>query len=289
MADIVDFIRLLTPAVLVFVFAALLVLESAFPLRVRCRKLLGRYATNLCISGLAFMAGFFTVRAAATYVAAWTSSQQFGLLNLLRLPTAFQICLGFVLMDVTFYYWHRLMHRIGLFWRLHQVHHIDPDMDVTTSFRFHFGEILASTAFRVLQVGLLGIAPATYLIYELVFQVVTLCHHSNVRLPISAERLLNKVFVTPRMHGVHHSVIADEVNANYSVVFRWWDALHGTLRLNVPQLQITIGVAGYHGDGDNSLLMLLATPFRRQRPGTAAASRTYDDDALTARRGYMLQ
>ena len=91
------------------------------------------------------------------------------------------------------------------------------------------------------------------------------------------------------MHGVHHSVIGDEVDANYSVVFRWWDALHGTLRLNVPQRQITIGVAGYHGDDDNSLFMLLATPFRRQRPGTAVASRTYDDDALAARRGYMLQ
>jgi hypothetical protein len=42
------------------------------------------------------------------------------------------------------------------------VHHIDPDLDVSTGFRFHFGEVLLSTLFRVVQVSLIGISLATF-------------------------------------------------------------------------------------------------------------------------------
>ena len=145
------------------------------------------------------------------------------------------------------------------------MHHVDPDMDVTTSFRFHFVEILYSIVFRVLQVALIGVSPIIYTLYELTFQYATIFHHSNIRLPIHFERWLNKVFVTPRMHGIHHSTVKIETNSNFSVIFRWWDMLFGTLRLNVPQSDIDIGVAGYQNPEDNRFLNLLYMPFRKQR------------------------
>ena len=67
-------------------------------------------------------------------------------------------------------------------------------------------------------------------------------HHSNVRLPIKFERRLNRFLVTPRMHGIHHSIVRAETNANWSSGLTCWDWLHGTLRLNVPQNEIVIGV-----------------------------------------------
>jgi sterol desaturase/sphingolipid hydroxylase (fatty acid hydroxylase superfamily) len=97
------------------------------------------------------------------------------------------------------------------------------------------------------------------------FQCATLFHHSNVRLPIRLERALNKVIVTPRMHGIHHSIVKDETNSNYSVIFRWWDVLHGTLRLNIKQADIIIGVPAYMDRQDNNLFNLLMMPFRKQR------------------------
>ena len=93
----------------------------------------------------------------------------------------------------------------------------------------------------------------------------TLFHHSNVRLPLQAERLLNKILVTPRMHGIHHSVVQNETNSNYSVVFPWWDRLHSSLRLDIPQAAIVIGVPAYHEPVDNTLWNVLSLPFRRQR------------------------
>lgn len=185
--------------------------------------------------------------------------------------------LAFLLMDLTFYWWHRANHRIPLLWRFHNVHHIDPDMDVTTAFRFHFGELAFSSAFRVAQIGLIGPSPWAYAVYELVFQANTLFHHSNVRLPIRIERLLNRVLVTPRMHGIHHSQVRAEANSNYSSVFPWWDRLHRTLGLNVPQAGIEIGIPAYARVEDNSLLSTLVMPFLEQRrywrreDGTTAA------------------
>jgi sterol desaturase/sphingolipid hydroxylase (fatty acid hydroxylase superfamily) len=93
----------------------------------------------------------------------------------------------------------------------------------------------------------------------------TLFHHSNIRLPIGIERLLNKVIVTPRMHGIHHSQVRNETNSNYGVVFCWWDRLHRSIGLNIPQGKIKIGIAGYSSPRDNLLWRTLVMPFGRQR------------------------
>ncbi|MGH7998479.1 MAG: sterol desaturase family protein, partial [Brasilonema sp.] len=181
------------------------------------------------------------------------------------LKEATQGVIAFLLMDLTFYYWHRANHRFPFLWRFHNVHHIDPDLDVSTGFRFHFVEIVLSAGFRVLQVALIGVSVETYIIYELVFQVNTLFHHSNVRLPLGVERLLNMILVTPRMHSIHHSQVHDETNSNFSVVFSWWDRLHQTLQLNVFQPDIDIGVPAYSSFEDNKLQHILIMPFQKQR------------------------
>jgi sterol desaturase/sphingolipid hydroxylase (fatty acid hydroxylase superfamily) len=145
------------------------------------------------------------------------------------------------------------------------VHHIDPYLDVSTGFRFHFGEVGMSAVFRVAQVLLIGISMPAFAVYELVFQANTLFHHSNLWLPIRLERLLNKVLVTPRMHGIHHSQVRRENNSNYGVVFPWWDRVHRTLGLNIPQAEIAIGIPGYSQPDDNRLRNALLMPFRKQR------------------------
>jgi sterol desaturase/sphingolipid hydroxylase (fatty acid hydroxylase superfamily) len=46
------------------------------------------------------------------------------------------VTLSFLLMDLAFYYWHLANHRVPFLWRFHNVHHIDPDLDVSTAFGF---------------------------------------------------------------------------------------------------------------------------------------------------------
>lgn len=269
-------------------FALLLVLETRRPLRRRKRWRGQRFLVNFCFTALGFAAGTLTVMPAALGLAFWAQDHSLGLLPLLlpRSPWA-QAGLGILWLDLTFYYWHRFNHLRPLLWRFHNVHHVDPDLDVTTSFRFHFGEVLYSTPFRLLQVGLFGISPATFILYELLFNCATMFHHSNVRLPLALERLLNKVLVTPRMHGIHHSAVGPETNSNYSVVFSCWDRLNASLRLNVPQAEVVIGVPAYLRPGDNRLAHLLQLPLLRQRfywrfPSGKAAQRRYAPEIPTS-------
>jgi sterol desaturase/sphingolipid hydroxylase (fatty acid hydroxylase superfamily) len=253
------------PLVVAVAFVGLFVVEKYLPLRKRRASLLGRLIVNLTISGLVFAIAMVVVKPATMQALNWAWQRPFGLVHVVSMPFWAQAIVGFLVLDLSFYYWHILNHQVPLLWRFHNVHHIDPDLDVSTGFRFHFGEVLFSTLFRAVQVSLIGMSFGTFVAYELFFQANTLFHHSNVRLPIRLERLLNTVLVTPRMHGIHHSQVRGETNSNYGVVFCWWDRLHRTLGLNVPQERIDIGIAGYSGPEDNRLWQTLAAPFRKQR------------------------
>ena len=199
-------------------------------------------------------------------VSVWAHDQGVGLLNWIPVPGWLAAVLGFLLMDWAYYWWHWATHQVPLLWRFHHVHHTDLDMDVSTSVRFHFGEIILSVPFRVAVVLLLGVPFLALLIYEIGFGCATLFHHSNWRLPLRLERTLNMVFVTPRMHGIHHSIVRRETDSNWGTVFSWWDKLHGTLRRGIPQNEITIGLPAYRSEKELTLPKLMVLPFKKPRP-----------------------
>lgn len=258
-------LSLYTPLSVLAIFLLLFAVEKFFPLRETRTGLLARLIVNGIVSGLAFVVAAVCVRPSALRALNWAGEKPFGLLHLAPLPVWARFVIGFLLLDLSFYYWHLLNHKVPFLWRFHNVHHIDPALDVSTGFRFHFGEVLFSTVFRVVQVSLIGVSFGTFAAYEIVFQANTLFHHSNLRLPIRLERCLNKLLVTPRMHGIHHSQVRLETNSNYGVVFPWWDRLHSTLGLNIPQSKIEIGIPGYSLPHDNKLSSTLLLPFVKQR------------------------
>jgi len=69
----------------------------------------------------------------------------------------------------------------------------------------------------------------------------------------------------PRMHGIHHSIVREETDSNWSTIFTWPDRVHGTLRLNIPQQEITIGVPAYQDPAALGLPQLLLLPLRAAR------------------------
>ena len=252
-------------AIATILFALLFLLERVFPLRHPNRPLLPRLLSNTGMVILALAVNVTVVQTAFHVTHQWTVTHSIGLMQVTPLPDALKFILAFLLMDLTFYYWHRANHFFPLLWRFHNAHHIDPDLDVSTAFRFHVGEMLFSAGFRALQVAIIGVSLSTYLIYEAVYQAIVLFQHSNLQLPLWLERRLNWVLVTPRMHGIHHSQIQQETNSNWSLIFPWWDRLNGTLRLNIPQSDIKIGVPAYTQPEDNQLWNILLLPFRAQR------------------------
>jgi sterol desaturase/sphingolipid hydroxylase (fatty acid hydroxylase superfamily) len=257
-----DYLR---PALLGCGVAALLWWQSRHPLRRQRFAMLPRFVRNALFSTPGFALVRLSFVPAPLAVAWWANAHSFGLLHWLPAPVPVAAVAGFLLMDWAYYWWHVATHRIAFLWRFHNVHHTDLDLDVSTAARFHFGEILLSVPLRVGLVALIGLHPATLVIYELVFECAVFFHHSNMRLPLRLERCLNRVIVTPRMHGTHHSIVRREADSNWGTIFSWWDRLHRSVRLDVPQDAITIGVPAWREEGELTIGKLLLMPFRRQR------------------------
>ncbi len=247
------------------VLLALLCLQWRFPLRRQHFSVLHRLVRNFVLS----IPGFAIVRLAMLpiplAIAMWAQEKHFGLLNWLAVPFWIAFVATFLLMDYAYWWWHWANHMVPVFWRFHNVHHTDLDLDVSTAARFHFGEMIFSVGFLSVAVAVFGIAPIMLLVFFITLEAATLFHHSNWRLPIKLERILNLIIVTPRMHGIHHSIVQRETNSNWGTIFCWWDKLHRTLRRDVPQDAITIGVAAYREEHELTLGKLLALPFRQQR------------------------
>lgn len=251
---------------LIVCFGLLLLMERSRPLRNWTQPFYQRAVLNGIVALPAFVVLRLALIPAVVGVGAWAEVHGVGLLNWLAVPMALSAILGFLWLDYSLYLWHRLTHHVAFLWRFHNVHHTDQDLSVTTALRFHFGEMLISIAFRALAVLALGVPPLVVLAYELVFQLSVAFHHSNWALPFRFERMLNRVVVTPRMHGIHHSIVRRETDSNYSSLLTVWDRLHGTLRLDVPQGDITIGVPAYRTQEARKVLALWRMPFEKQKP-----------------------
>jgi sterol desaturase/sphingolipid hydroxylase (fatty acid hydroxylase superfamily) len=148
------------PIIAVGILALLLfLLERFFPLRKNTRSLVVRLLVNGAISALTFVAAVGLVQPAARGALRWSAEKPFGLIHLTVLPAWAEFAASFLLMDLAFYYWHLANHRAPFLWRFHNVHHIDPDLDVSTAFRFHFGEITLSSIFTIVQASLIASHP----------------------------------------------------------------------------------------------------------------------------------
>ena len=242
--------------------AGLVWFENKRALRAVRQSKIRRDVRNLAIAALAGVVMQALEVPVAFELAEVAQAKRLGILPRISLPTPAAALAGILLLDYTLYWWHFLTHRVPVLWRFHQVHHMDLEMDATTALRFHFGEIAISVAFRAAQVVAIGPTPMTVAAWQVFLFLSILFHHSNVRLPVSVERKLARVVMTPRLHGIHHSIAPEQVNSNWSSGFTAWDWLHATLRTDVPQGAITIGVRGFLEEESVTLGKALAAPFR---------------------------
>ncbi len=252
----------LRPALVLLVGLGVVWLERRRALRRRREPVIRHTARNLAMAGLAAATAHLVEAPVVLPLAQRVERQRRGLVQRLDAPGWLRDLIAIVLLDYTLYLWHILVHRVPLLWRLHLVHHLDLDLDASTGVRFHFAEIAMSVPWRAAQVRLIGASPRALTTWQSLTLASVLFHHSNARLPLAWEQACARVVVTPRMHGIHHSIVRRESDANFSSGLALWDWLHGTIRLNVPQADIDIGVAAYRDPDEVGLAAALALPFQ---------------------------
>lgn len=219
---------------------------------------------NLAIASTAGLAINLLERPVTTKLSKFVDKNKVGVLKIFRLPKFLETALAVILLDYTLYVWHVLTHKIPFLWRFHKVHHADLDLTASTALRFHAGEMTISISFRACQILLIGVSPGALKIWQSLLFVSVLFHHSNVRLPKEFEENLEKFIVTPRLHGIHHSVRRDEMDSNWSSGLSIWDILHRTFRNDVAQKNITIGIPGFADPDNVSIGKMLTLPFHDQ-------------------------
>jgi sterol desaturase/sphingolipid hydroxylase (fatty acid hydroxylase superfamily) len=210
-------------AVFAGVLLAMLAWEQLAPARPASAPSAVRRANNLAL----LAAGTLLVRLVFPVLAVGLAHrlEGSGLLGLLALPRWLAIILAVIALDCAIYWQHRLFHAVPALWRLHGVHHADPDFDVTTALRFHPGEMIVSMAIKLALVVLLGPPAAAVMIFEVLLNASAMFNHGNVRLPAGLDAALRRIIVTPDMHRVHHSARPAEMNRNFGFCLSVWD--HG--------------------------------------------------------------
>ncbi len=175
------------------------------------------------------------------------------------------VILCVVLLDLTVYLQHVLVHAVPFLWRFHRMHHTDLDYDVTTGARFHPLEILFSMIIKMVVVSALGAPVMAVLIFEVILNATAMFNHANVRLPHGLDRILRLFVVTPDMHRVHHSIIGLETNSNYGFSLPWWDRMFGTYRAQPKHghQDMVIGIDQFRQAGELRLDKMLTQPFRQ--------------------------
>jgi sterol desaturase/sphingolipid hydroxylase (fatty acid hydroxylase superfamily) len=246
--------------------AALVIAERRRPLRRRTIPTMPRTAANLALGASCAAVIAVVEEPLCQAIAKRNEAGKRGLAGML--PKPLRRAAGLLAMDYGFYLWHVATHKLPFLWRFHRVHHVDPDLDMSTAVRFHTLDMLVSLPWRLVQVRLSGIDRKGLWLWRQFFNASILFHHANLRLPGSWDRRLAWLLTTPEMHGIHHSAERVQRDSNWSSGFSLWDRLHGTLRQDAPQDALTIGVDDACAGADVALVPALEAPFR---PGNEIA------------------
>ena len=254
--------------VFVLAFAATALAETFLPFRSLPSSTPRRWISNsilLVVSNAAVLCAYQFSGIALAFQAS-----SHGLLNRMATPNGVQFAVGFAALDLTAYISHRLFHAIAPMWRVHQVHHSETDLDLTTGVRFHPLEALFSQGLFLTTIALLGLPPAAVGFASVAFIAQDLFEHGNVRIPKTADNILRLLIITPAMHRVHHSEAIPEQNANFGTVFSLWDRLFGTYLAGHASAQTRCGLVEIVNGSELNASRLLFLPFRRASRETSS-------------------
>lgn len=205
-------------------------------------------------------------RVSPVVIALAVARSPYGLLNRPQPPWAIRWLLAVVLLDFTRYLIHVGLHKIPGMWRFHEVHHSDPDFDLSTGLRVHPVEMLFNQVCYLSAVALLAAPISAVVVAELTSLFFSIFGHANASLPALSERISRYLFVSPDMHRIHHSEAIAEQNANFGDIFPWWDRIFGTY-LQDPaagQAGLILGVHGQQEASSLSVGFMLRLPFQRK-------------------------
>ena len=160
-------------------------------------------------------------------------------MELLSMKNPFTWIIAFLLYDLSYYWMHRMHHEIKILWATHSVHHHGEDYNLATALRQTSTGWLWKWIFYMPMI-ILGVPGEVFITVagvNLVYQFWVHTEH------IGHLGFLEKIFITPMNHRIHHAKNKEYIDANYGGVFIIWDRMFGTYNPQRPDIKPVYGTA----------------------------------------------
>jgi sterol desaturase/sphingolipid hydroxylase (fatty acid hydroxylase superfamily) len=163
-----------------------------------------------------------------------------------------------VLIDLGNYLAHDLLHRVDALWEIHKVHHSSRHLDWLATYRSHLLEQVLRRVVAPLGLILVGVPLEAIGVAAAVFLAWAMLNHANLAF---GPRWLEWVFITPRLHRIHHGTRSSD--RNFGTVFSVWDRVFGRLDTRDVPADIELGVPGEADTYPQSFFAQLREPLLR--------------------------
>ena len=241
--------------------ALFLAIESMAPARAWRNARAKRLGFHLVVAAFNQLVLRFTVLFPLLAVADHVHRERWGFGAALGLPFWLEIPLSIVVLDFFDWIWHLSNHRVPFLWRFHKVHHVDTMNDVTTSLRFHPGELVISGFVKMSWLVIWGPSVWAFAIFELLVTLSAQFHHANFDFPDRVEKRLAWIVMTPRGHLAHHSATTRAIDMNFATILSVWDRIFRTRVEPTPEHLVEQGLP-YGRDRELDPAYLLTLPAR---------------------------
>lgn len=127
--------------------------------------------------------------------------------------------------DFVFYWFHRTGHSLNIFWAAHMPHHSSEELNLSVGVRASFTQRLFQFLFFDWVLVLIGFSPEMVYAVAGIHLLIAFWHHTRL---INKLGWVEKIFVTPSHHRVHHGVNPQYLDKNFSEFLIIWDRIFGT-------------------------------------------------------------
>jgi alkylglycerol monooxygenase len=141
-----------------------------------------------------------------------------------------------LLSDFIWYFYHRSGHRINLFWGAHIIHHQSEDYNYSVALNLTPFQVVIRVLFWSLM-PVLGFLPEIVLATHLLIGLYQFLLHTTLIPKLGA---IEKLFVTPSHHRVHHGSNPEYIDKNYGGILIVWDRIFGTFQ--EEKAQVVFGI-----------------------------------------------
>lgn len=162
---------------------------------------------------------------------------------------------AFLSWDLSFYWLHRLHHKIKLFWYVHEVHHQAEHFNLSLGIRNSWFSSITSLPFFI-PLAIIGLSTEVFLFVSSIHYFVQFYNHTSL---VKNSGFLEVFMVTPALHKVHHAINPEYINKNYGGTFNIWDRIFGTYQPQIKETPLKLGLLTKYNSSDPFLINVL--PF----------------------------